>query len=316
MARLRLGRGKGRAEELVVPEAGARPPPTREEQRRAAKKRLARAEAELERLEGKERRADRRIAARDRTVDRRLRRIESARGRRVWPLVAAIVALNAVASGLAVIHMFWPDLLLGEGVLVPDAGQWEFVAYLFIVCALASLAFIAYHPLAELHRRVRLAMSMYVSMALIASTFGMLLATFLQPVEDLDIDHVSIAWKLSLVALAGAAAVAILYMVSGLRGSRLASTLGYHVAMGVLLAVVAGAMVLLLIFIVPAIDRVGYNHLEAESPLAGGVYSPMTIAGLGLTLVGAIGMLFALPALAGAMAAEFLLGRREAVDLR
>ena len=161
MARLRLGRGKGRAEELVVPEAGARPAPTREEQRRAAKKRLARAEAELERLEGKERRADRRIAARDRTVDRRLRRIESARGRRVWPLVAAIVALNAVASGLAVIHMFWPDLLLGEGVLVPDAGQWEFVAYLFIVCALASLAFIAYHPLAELHRRVRLAMSMY-----------------------------------------------------------------------------------------------------------------------------------------------------------
>ncbi len=277
-------------------------------------RRLKGAEADLRRLERKERRSERRISARDRTVDRRLHRMEAARRWPVWPLVAVVIALNAVASGLAVSHMFWPDGWLGGGVLLHQAGQWEFVAYLFITCAVVSAAFIAYQPLVDLHRHLRLAMSWYVSLAIIATVFGMLMATLLRPVEDLEVDHVAVAWTLAGVAMAATAAAVALYVLSGLRGSRLPATRSYHIAMGALVTVIACALVVLSIVVVPAVDTAHDEGLDQSEPgpTPGEWNLTMTNAGLGLAIAGAVGVLFALPALAGAMAAEFLLERRRA----
>ena len=316
MVRSGLLKGRDRPGELVVSEAAPAQPPSREEQRKIAERRLARAEADLARLERRERRGERRASARDRTVDRRLRRMEAARSRPVWLLLATVLALDAVASVLAVINMFWPGLWLGEGVLMPEAGQWEFVAYLFIACAVASMAFAAYSPMAELQRRLRLVMSWYISVAIIVTAFGLLMATLLRPVEDLDVDHGAVVSWLAVLALAGMSIATVLYLLEGAEGSRLGSTRGYHIAMLVLVAISACALIVIAVFIVPAVDRARGGYLATGEWVVGLVNSPMISAGLGLALLGAMGVLFALPALAGAMATEFLLGLREAEGRR
>jgi len=189
-------------------------------------------------------------------------------------------------------------------------------APLFIACAVASMAFAAYSPMAELQRRLRLVMSWYISVAIIVTAFGLLMATLLRPVEDLDVDHGAVVSWFAVLALAGMAIATVLYLLEGAEGSRLGSTRGYHIAMLVLVAISACALIVIAVFIVPAVDRARGGYLATGEWVVGLVNSPMISAGLGLALLGAMGVLFALPALAGAMATEFLLGLREAEGRR
>jgi len=210
----------------------------------------------------------------------------------VWPMVAVVLALNALASALAVFHMFWPDSFVYSGVMAPGAGQWELASYLFIGSCLGSGAMLALTPTVDFQRRARSAMALYLAVALLATLAGLLTATALRPLEDVRVDLGTVILRLAIVAAAtGVPAVAI-WLVAGLRGSRLHFHQAYHWAVGVLASVAACALVVLPFM---AIAREGM----------------MSQVGLGLAVAGAVGMLFPLPVILGAFAAEYVMERRE-----
>lgn len=289
MARTRRGRKSDSTGDLVEVEAVAAPM-DKDEIKRAAKERLKRAEAELRRLERKERKSERRIAARDRRTDRRLRRIEAAQKSPVWPVLVTVLALNALAAAIAVYNFFRPGGLLATSVLVPDAGHWEFVAYILIAAGLASSLVLGRNPTVDFQQRARLAFGYYVSVAIVLAGVGLVLAILLAPLEDIEIDLERTAWWLAIATVVGTATAAALYVASFVSGSRLFFRAGYHWAMGALVAwSVCGAI--LLGVVVAA--RLGV------------VFE----LGLGLSVAAALGVLFAVPVLVGTMVLEGALER-------
>jgi len=259
---------------------------------RDAKRRLREAEASLKRMERSDKRADRKAERRARAVDRRIRRVEEAMRQPVWPMVAVVLVLNALASALAVGHLFWPGAFAYSGVLAPDAGQWEIASYLFVGASLGAGAMLALTPTVDFQRRARSAMGLYLAVALLATLAGLLTATALRPLEDVEVDLAPVVFGLAIAAaVTGAPAVAI-WLVAGMRNSRLPFHPAYHWTVGILAAVAVCALVVL-----------PFMAIAMEGM--------MSQVGLGLAVAGAVGMLFPLPVILGAFAAEYVLGRRE-----
>ena len=261
------------------------------ENEREVKRRLREAEADLRRLQRTEKRADRKAARRGRAVERRIRRVEEAMRQPVWPMVALVLVLNALASTLAIWHMFWPDSFVYSGVLAPDAGQWELASYLFIGTCLGTGAMLALTPTVDFQRRARSAMAVYLAVALLATLVGLLTAMALRPLEDVQADLRVAVVRLAIVAAAtGVPAVAI-WLVAGLRGSRLHFHAAYHWTLGILTAVASCALIVLP-FMAIAEERM------------------MSQVGLGLAVAGAVGIMFPLPVILGTVAAERVLEGR------
>jgi hypothetical protein len=284
MARRRGARKADGTGDLVDVEAVAAPL-DRDEIRKAARERLKRADAELRRLERKERRSERRIAARDRRTDRRIRRIEVAQRRSPWPVLVTVLALNAVASAIVVYNLFGQDGLLATSILVPDAGQWEFVAYLLIAAGLASFLALDRSPTVDFQQRARAALGYYISVAMVLAAVGLLMALVLAPIEEMGLDLERLASWLAVITAAGGAAALVVYVASSVRGSRLFFRAGYHWVMGALLAVtLCGALVLGVV----VAARLGV------------VFE----LGLGLSVATSLGVLFAGPGLVWTMVLE------------
>jgi uncharacterized membrane protein len=263
------------------------------EAEREAKRRLREAEADLKRMARTEKRADRKAGRRARAVERRIRRVEEATRQPVWPLVALVLVLNALASALVVGQLFWPGSFAYTGYIVPGAGHWEIAAYLFIGACLGAGAMLALTPTADYQRRARSAMAFYMALALIATLVGLLMATALRPMEDIPSATLSplVGW-LALVASVAGVPAAVVWFLAGLRGSRLPYRGAYHWTMGILLAV-AGCALVVLPFLVLAME--GW----------------MGWAGWGLARAGTVCILFPLPVVFGSFVAEYRLAQME-----
>ena len=259
-----------------------------------AKRRLREAEADLRRARRTEQRADRRAARRARAVERRIRRAEEATRQPVWPMVALVLVLDALASALMVGQLLWPGPFAHMGVVAPGAGHWEFTAYLFVGVCLGAGAMLALTPTVDYQRRARSAMAFYMAVALVATLVGLLMAVALRPMDDVPSDRLSpVVAFLALAAAVAGVPAAVIWLLAGLRGSRLPYRGAYHWTMGILLAVAGSALVVLPFVLLAAEGWMGR-------------------AGWGLAMAGTVSVLFPLPVVLGSFVAELRLARTEA----
>lgn len=260
--------------------------------KREAERRLRKAEADLRRLERMESRSRRRQLQRERSYARKLARIQRSRMRTAGGLVALVLAIHGLASAMAILHLLWPDVGLWPPLLYEPSAHWEAAAIAFAAAAVGSVALVALAPSEDYQSRVRYALSIYLAVSMVTTVVGVLLAAVLEPIEGRDLPWATMVTVLLVLLACSGIPLPVLYWRAG-RSFRLVLSDGYHLAMGVLTAILVAALILL------PIAFLAWRGWMLE-------------AGLAMMMAGALGIVFPAPALMASYVLEARPGAREA----
>jgi hypothetical protein len=245
---------------------------------RESTKRLKTAEADIKHLNKKEQKAIKAEMRRQRSIEKRLARIELSRERHPYTLISFIIATNGIAAAFAVILLLFPDWRLYDPIFYQDSAHWEVIAISFIAGGVASVLLIAGNPSQEYQDRARMSLFVYFGVGLCIMFSGALVALVLEPLQDWEMDWEFMVTVLALVAAGSGLTLLVVYYASRSGGSRWFLSGKYHGIMGTMTAVFVVTLILLGLFYMAWKDL-------------------MFDIGLAMMVVGGLVMLFPLPGL-------------------
>jgi len=259
---------------------------------REAYKQIKQAEADLKKLEKNKTKAQKKEEKRIRRLDRDIARYAMSRNLGPVQLVVTVAVFNGIAAAMAMLLLWWPDLLPLDRLLAQDNAHLIVIVLCFLASAVASIFLLSRNPSSEYIYRAQYSFGIYFAFGLIGAFTGMLMAYVLVDMGTLDIDWVFWQWIFVYLIAGSSILMVIIYLIVHRAGSRSFLTGAYHQVMGSLNAILVVSLVLLPIFYLP---------------YQGWMYE----VGISIMYIGWLLMLFPVPAIAAA-----IMVKHQAAELR